>query len=187
MTYPYETLIILSSPLARIPVSMEYSGLFTLAQMGGGASEEGTMYHEMAHQWFYCLIGNNENAEPWLDEAFAEFAHTLYWESLVDTESSALRWRYFMEVAYIHEAGNPINVPYDEADNYTNLFYSKGAYFLKELMDAIGKDEFLSILYEYCETYAFGFATTEGFLNLIRERVSVDVENIISEYIANVC
>ena len=29
--------------------------------------------HEVAHQWFYSVIGNDPYNEPWLDEAFAEF------------------------------------------------------------------------------------------------------------------
>ena len=51
-------------------------------------------------------------------------------------------------------------------------------------MDAMGKDELLSILSEYCETYAFGFASTENFLGLLRSRVPVDVESIVKKYIA---
>ena len=85
-------------------------------------------------------------------------------------------------MSYTYIDGEAINVSYDETGNYTDLFYNKGAYFLKKLMDAIGKDEFLSILSEYCETYAFGFATTEIFLNLVRDRTPVDVEDIIDVY-----
>ena len=29
--------------------------------------------HELAHQWFYALVGNNQAANPWLDEAFAQY------------------------------------------------------------------------------------------------------------------
>ena len=50
-------------------------------------------------------------------------------------------------------------------------------------MDTIGKNEFLSILSEYCEANAFGFATTQDFLSILRERSPVDVEDIINEYI----
>jgi Peptidase family M1 domain len=31
--------------------------------------------HEVAHQWWYGLVGNNQFAEPWLDESFASYAH----------------------------------------------------------------------------------------------------------------
>jgi hypothetical protein len=30
--------------------------------------------HEVAHQWFYSLVGNNQARDPWLDEGFASWA-----------------------------------------------------------------------------------------------------------------
>jgi hypothetical protein len=29
--------------------------------------------HEVAHQWWYALVGNNQYREPWLDESFAQY------------------------------------------------------------------------------------------------------------------
>jgi hypothetical protein len=31
--------------------------------------------HEIAHQWWYGLVGNNQYREPWLDESFAQYTH----------------------------------------------------------------------------------------------------------------
>jgi hypothetical protein len=31
--------------------------------------------HEVAHQWWYGLVGNNQFKEPWLDESFAQYSH----------------------------------------------------------------------------------------------------------------
>jgi hypothetical protein len=33
--------------------------------------------HELAHQWFYGLVGNNQARHPWLDESFATFAEAV--------------------------------------------------------------------------------------------------------------
>ena len=30
--------------------------------------------HEVAHMWFYALLGNNQARDPWLDESFATYA-----------------------------------------------------------------------------------------------------------------
>jgi hypothetical protein len=30
--------------------------------------------HEIAHQWFYSLVGNNQACHPWIDEGFATYA-----------------------------------------------------------------------------------------------------------------
>ena len=32
------------------------------------------VYHEVAHQWFYAQLGNDQHREPWLDEGFADFS-----------------------------------------------------------------------------------------------------------------
>jgi hypothetical protein len=42
--------------------------------------------HELAHQWFYAMVGNSQARDPWLDEAFATFA-----EEEVDGTTSATK------------------------------------------------------------------------------------------------
>ncbi|MFI6675440.1 hypothetical protein [Kribbella sp. NPDC050469] len=49
-------------------LGMEYPG-FVLLNVAGSP-----VVHEVAHQWWYGIIGNNEYADPWLDEAFATYA-----------------------------------------------------------------------------------------------------------------
>lgn len=62
---------------------------FTIAQGGDGGMEYpmismitgfrtetslwGVIAHELAHQWFYGMVANNETDEAWLDEGFAEY------------------------------------------------------------------------------------------------------------------
>ena len=49
-------------------VGMEYPELIF-----GLASPE-IITHEVAHQWWYGLVGNNQHDEPWLDESFAQYS-----------------------------------------------------------------------------------------------------------------
>ena len=188
--YPYETLIITNGgiPARGFGASMEYSGLFTVVME---SAFEKTVFHEMAHQWFYALVGNDENVEPWLDEAFAEFSAMLCYE-IFDADTAERYWeiqeiqseqvKNFMNDAYV-------NISVAESANEDNpflfhyIFYARGSLFLKELMDAIGRDEFLSILSEYCKTYTFKIATTQGFLSILRENTTVDIESIVDKYV----
>lgn len=41
-----------------------------------------TTSHEMAHQWFYSLVGNDQERDPWLDEGLASWAEARYENSL---------------------------------------------------------------------------------------------------------
>jgi len=44
------------------------------------------LVHEVAHMWFYGLVGNNQARDPWLDEAFATFVERVVEESEAVTE-----------------------------------------------------------------------------------------------------
>ncbi|MCK7481703.1 MAG: hypothetical protein M0C28_34445 [Candidatus Moduliflexus flocculans] len=34
---------------------------------------ESTVAHEVGHQWFYHLVGNDQLDDPWLDESLTQF------------------------------------------------------------------------------------------------------------------
>jgi hypothetical protein len=48
------------------PGGMEWPGLVM--------SGPGTIEHEVAHQWWYSMVGNDQYDEPWLDESWAVFS-----------------------------------------------------------------------------------------------------------------
>ena len=35
------------------------------------------LVHEVAHEWFYGMVGDDQFRDPWLDEAFATYAEAL--------------------------------------------------------------------------------------------------------------
>src|SRR5205085_810999 len=59
---------------------MEYPGIVFVEMTPGSAygrswaHTAALLAHELAHQWFYGIVGNNQWREPWLDESFATFA-----------------------------------------------------------------------------------------------------------------
>jgi hypothetical protein len=45
--------------------------------LGAGQDRDATLVHEVAHEWFYGLVGDDQGRDPWLDEAFATYAEAL--------------------------------------------------------------------------------------------------------------
>jgi hypothetical protein len=44
--------------------------------MQGPNTGGGTTTHELSHQWFFGLVGNNQGRDPWLDEGLATYAES---------------------------------------------------------------------------------------------------------------
>ena len=49
-----------------------------------------TTSHEVAHQWFYALVGNDQGRDPWIDEALATFAEWCFEGTLDAMRSRAI-------------------------------------------------------------------------------------------------
>jgi aminopeptidase N len=69
--FPYERLVVTVIP--DVGGGIEFPGAIYL----GHAQLDATPSHEVAHEWFYGLIGDNQARDPWLDEAFATYVEAL--------------------------------------------------------------------------------------------------------------
>lgn len=120
--------------------------------------------HEMAHQWWFSVVGNDQAVDPWLDESLATFAEQLYFEryypDLVDW------WRYY-RVEY-YEPQGVIDLPIYEYPSYAayrNAVYLRGALFFDAFRDQIGKDRFDAGLKQYYETNKFKIGSDDRFFS----------------------
>ena len=66
--YPWPTFTLAVTP--ALDGGIEYPAHV----MQGPGTLERTTSHEVAHQWFYALVGNNQGRDPWLDEGLATWA-----------------------------------------------------------------------------------------------------------------
>ncbi|MBA3655713.1 MAG: hypothetical protein H0W70_16135, partial [Actinobacteria bacterium] len=63
-------------PVYTVAVTPQLSGgiEYPMHVMQGPNTIGRTTTHELAHQWFYALVGNNQGRDPWLDEGLATYA-----------------------------------------------------------------------------------------------------------------
>jgi aminopeptidase N len=66
--YPWPVYTVALTPGLR--GGIEYPG----HTMQGPGTTGRTTSHEIAHQWFYALVGNDQARDPWLDEGLATYA-----------------------------------------------------------------------------------------------------------------
>jgi len=78
--YPYPTLTVVHPPAGADQAGgMEYPTLITTggpwyAGIAGDRAIEAVTVHELLHQWFYGLVGNDEARFPFLDEGLTSYA-----------------------------------------------------------------------------------------------------------------
>ena len=66
--YPYQDLWVAIAPAqsdgTEFPSALQFGDV-------SRATLRPLAIHELAHQWFYAAVGNNQSRDPWIDEAFA--------------------------------------------------------------------------------------------------------------------
>src|ERR1041384_3632946 len=66
--YPYDRLTVSVTPGLRGGIEFPMH-----IQIGAGIARR-HLVHEVGHQWFYGLVGNDQYRDPWLDEALTNYA-----------------------------------------------------------------------------------------------------------------
>ena len=140
--YPYEDLWVTVTPTRmsgiESPTALFYGDV-------GGRRVEGLVAHELAHQWAYALVGNNQARHPWVDEAIATFAQAV----VTDTRDDFALEEVDDDVAgYL---GYPMEYWADQGDfgYYYEGVYEQGAAVLLAAREAAGEEEFDSALRAY--------------------------------------
>ena len=174
--YPYRELDIVQAPM-RNAGGVEFPGIVLIE---AGRSQEPqnpilatTVSHEVAHQWWYNLVGNDVIEEPWVDEALTTFSSMLYWEKVYGAAAygnvrADFQSRY--DKAVENEVQGEINDGiefYSQADHtsgYGAIVYMKGALFFTALREEIGDKAFFGALQDYYREHRYGIASGKDLL-----------------------
>jgi hypothetical protein len=187
--YPLATLRVAETGLQPAFAGMEYPGIvFVSVGIGPRASQavlHGIVAHEVAHQWFYALIGDDELADPWLDEAFATYLP-------VEASESAPAQLSGVAGNVLGAAGDGPSIDqgiFDFQGNgqYASVVYGRGARFLAELRQTMGDPAWVSFLRMLYATYADKVETPRAVLDLAcRAAPSTDLAPLIAQYTRDV-
>ncbi len=111
--------------------------------------------HEVAHMWFYGLVGNNQGAHPWLDESFATFVQVIADQRGSDVARAPvppeLEGHVGQPVAYWERYPRP-------SDAYVTGVYTAGAAALVDARRRAGVQEFDEALRAYLAANAHEIA-----------------------------
>ncbi len=164
---------------AQVPIGgYEYPGLVLFdGEERAQADEAATDFlipHEIAHQWFYALVGNDVTQEPWLDEGLATYAQLRYLAH-VRGEAAAQAQRARWEAEYrVVLARRPVgvNLPlygYSDWLTYRGPTYYASAILFDDLRLRLGDAPFGEAMRRLTTRFAFREATTTDLVALFDE------------------
>lgn len=77
--YPYKTFSVAVTPFNC--GGMEYSGMCYLSDNLKDDEMKYALVHEVAHEWWHCLVGNDQINAAYIDEGLAEYSSYLYFKN----------------------------------------------------------------------------------------------------------
>ena len=176
--YPWPDLV-LAEVGAGGGFSMEYPRAIHLTR--GKVADTYVVYHEVAHQWFYAQLGNDQQREPWLDEGFADFSARY----LMGIGPDHCSTRPIDSPVFAWEAGPTTGGDWSSCDGYFHTVFYRSTEFLNGLRAAMGDDAFFAAMQEWIAANRLGMTTARGLLVHLQAATDADLEPIYRSYLAD--
>lgn len=186
--YPYEELDIVLAPIYA--GGMEYPNFVIIADMlcdpdYSGYETDDMRYeplkncvaHEIAHQWFMGIVGNNSGMQPWQDESFASYSELVYAEYTGDLDddrtAEVTEWN-LSDPERLQKLQKSLCYPVNRAyydfatpNLYVQTVYSLGKAVLFRMEQILGEKEFHAVVREYVRRNAFTNADPHSFFDVL--------------------
>lgn len=174
--YPFTEMDVVEAPM-RNALGVEYPGIMlvgsTLYDQPGEPEFSVTIAHEVAHQWWYSVVGNDVFDSPWLDEGLTTYSSSLYYEYGSSPEFARGLLAYWQQryerleeegkddqivqsLAHFESLGDP--------SIYSGVVYTKGALFFHALRQEIGDTAFFDALQQYYQARKYAIAQPADLL-----------------------
>ena len=191
--YPYKTLRIVETGRQQ---GQEYSGMVGIGTTiyagyrGRGARHDliATTVHEVAHQWWFNVVGNDQIRSPWLDEAFARYGELRFYQEYHDADADWW-YGYFILGKERSRLTGAIDLPlseYPDSRAYIDAVYRRGLMFLNDIRKRVGTETLDAALKDYYQSQAYKEADQDAFFDALARHTAEDIRGLVKGYFAGV-
>jgi len=187
-TYPYIELDIVSLPLPDYILGVEYPGVIGINSdiYSQSIYLESTVVHEIGHQWFYNVLGNNQVNEPWLDEALVQYITGLYFLDIYGESGwQGIRDSWISRWDRVNGDMIPVGMPSDyyATNEYGAIIYGRGPLFIEVLSDTMSQQLFDVFLVEYYNSNKWKIADTDTFREIAEKICNCELEDLFNDWL----
>jgi hypothetical protein len=194
--YPFAELDVVEAPLEEAG-GMESSGLVIIDESLYAAArwmppEAGlenlpvflvttATAHEVAHQWWYGMVGSDAMDAPWIDESLTSWATCWFFERTQGAQAGAGVLQFHLMEALM-EKPQPggrrwrVDAPLSEFDqmSFGAVVYGRGALMYQALRQQIGEDAFLAFLRDWTCSNRFGYTDAATWKSCLERHASAE-------------
>ncbi|MCB9261579.1 MAG: M1 family metallopeptidase [Flavobacteriales bacterium] len=171
---------------------------YPMLTLDGGSfpGHKGLLAHEIGHNWFFGMVGNNETYQASLDEGFTQFL-TAMSQKILDNVNTMPNYRDDGTVFYgymyhaINENSARLNIHSDHFNSaerhgggYGQVYY-KTATMLYNLQYVLGDELFAEAFANYFDQWKICHPYWEDFRTSIIQYTKVDLNWFFDEWIEN--
>lgn len=188
--YPYTELDVVETLTAA--GGIEYPGLIVVADSLWNPNSqrwfEWVTVHEVAHQWWYAVVGNNQVQFPWLDEAVTDYSVAVYqrhvygdlgYQEVIDNYTAT----YTEYEATSTNRLIGVDATVYDVNAYLALVYRKGAVFYSELARTYGLQTIMNGLADYYTNHRYAIATPFDLQDALEAAVGAELDNWFNTWI----
>ena len=144
--------------------------------------------HELAHQWFGDMVTCKDWPHIWLNEGFATYCESLYWENSRGKDEFQYNLIEATDI-YFEESNTLYNRPivtnlYKHVDDLFDAHsYEKSGFILHMIRNHVGENNFRKSLKVYLERYQNRSAETLDLLKVIEEVSGREMASFFDQWI----
>jgi|GEM_PF-1357537 hypothetical protein len=144
---------------------LESPGLVWIPRSLSSLNRTYMVSHEIAHQWFYALVGNDQQADPFADEAVADLLARTVLGTLRPSRCSQMPLDRSIR-AY-------------SSGCYYEVIYVQGGLVLDQIRKDMGTAKFWAAMATYLNDNRYGLAGTKILLETLRQATKVNLLPIL--------
>ena len=205
VNYPYKQLTVVQTDFLH--GGMEYGELVYIStdilKPGGSQARDfhnQVIIHEIAHQWWYGIIGNNQAKSAWIDEGLTEYSTLLFYDynprysrlsrtQIVDNA----RENFAAYTKLVSGIGGQIDPQMNRDLNsfrstheYVFLTYVRGLLLFCDLEMLLGQKKIVGALANFAHEARFSFATQSKLVASIERSTRIQLSTFFESFLSGV-
>lgn len=187
--YPYNELDMTTTNSGSFE-GVEYPGIVMYEQKFFNTQPdfEDLVVHEVGHQWFYNVVGNDVQQHPWVDESMTTYTQVLYADAVHGVEAGRKEIQQFASdydqirgTSDDRRVDSPV-AAFDE-DTYSLIAYYKGALYIDAVRSQIGEQAFAQALKTYYTNNRYAIVDGTAFVAAAQSVCNCAIQPLYNQWV----